>query len=293
MPRDAVIHCPTSRDEALDLLAEHVDEAKLIAGGTAFTILWRSGFIQAEHLISCARLSGLDGVEERDGRVVVGALTTLRDTEVAPLVRRRLPVIASALGLIANLRVRNVATWGGNLAEADSTADLPAALVALDAEVEISTRDATRTSTVADLIVDFFETTVAPEEMITAVRVPIPGPALGGSYVKFVSRNAEDRTCLGVAAFVEQAEDGTCIDLRVAAIGAAATPLRVREAEVALRGERLTPDLVADLAHTYVERSDPLSDARGTADYRKHVLPSLITESVARAERGENRAVLV
>jgi carbon-monoxide dehydrogenase medium subunit len=217
----------------------------------------------------------------------------LRAGEISELVRRRLPVLASTLGVVANLRVRNVATWGGNIAEADNASDLPAVLVALDAEVDVAAKGRIRTSTVGDLIVDFFDTTLEPDEMITRIRVPVPAPATGTSYVKFVSRSAEDRTCLGVAAVVDCAPDGTCRDLRVAAIGAAPTPLRVPEAEAAVSGNRLTPSVLDELVDAYVERSDPFSDIRGSAAYRRHVLPALIAEAVTRAERGENRGVLV
>lgn len=293
MARDVTVRYPDSLDEALDLLAAHADDAKLIAGGTAFTILWRSGLLQAEQLISCARLAGLDDILEGDGMVALGALATLRAGEISAVVRRRLPLLASTLGVVANLRVRNVATWGGNVAEADNTSDIPAVLVALDAEVDVASRERTRTSTVAELIVDFFETTLEPDEMITRVRVPVADGSPGASYVKFVSRSAEDRTCMGVAAVVDRAPDGTCRDLRVAAIGAAPTPLRVREAEAAVRGQRLTADVLDEFTAAYVEHSDPLSDIRGSARYRRHVLPALISEAVTRAERAENRAVLV
>jgi carbon-monoxide dehydrogenase medium subunit len=293
MTRDVMVRYPVDLGEALAELAEHADTAKLIAGGTAFTILWRSGLLQAEHLISCARLDGLGDIGETGDTVELGALATLRAGEVAEVIRRRLPVLASTLGVVANLRVRNVATWGGNVAEADNTSDLPAVLVALDAEVDVAAQGRARTSTVAEVIVDFFETDLEPDEMITRVRIRPPAPGAGTSYVKFVSRSAEDRTCMGVAAVVERNDDGTCRDLRVAAVGAAPTPLRVPAAEAAARGERLTPSVVDELAGAYVEQSDPLSDIRGSAEYRRHVLPALITEAVTRAERGENRAVLV
>jgi carbon-monoxide dehydrogenase medium subunit len=293
MARDVTVRYPVDLGEALAELAEHADTAKLIAGGTAFTILWRSGLLQSEHLISCARLDGLADIGETGDTVELGALATLRAGEISEVIRRRLPVLASTLGVVANLRVRNVATWGGNVAEADNTSDLPAVLVALDAEVDVAAHGRARTSTVADVIVDFFETDLEPDEMITRVRIRPPAPGTGTSYVKFVSRSAEDRTCMGVAAVVERDDDGTCRDLRVAAIGAAPTPLRVPAAEAAVRGERLTPGLIDELAGAYVEQSDPLSDIRGSADYRRHILPALITEAVTRAERGENRAVLV
>lgn len=293
MSRDATVVCARSVDEVLDLLAGRPDDSKIIAGGTAFTLLWRAGLIHAEQLISCSTVRGLDAIGTRGDRVVLGALATFRDAEVSGVVRARLPVLASALGHVGNLRVRNAATWGGNLAEADNTSDLPAILLALDAEVLVRSATGERASGVGDLIVDFFETTLGPEEMITELRIPIPNERYGGSYVKFVSRSAEDRTCLGVAAFADVDDDGVCRDLRVAAVGAAPVPLRLPEVEARARGERLDLPRMREIAAAYAERADPLSDLRGSAEYRRAVLPGLVVEALTRAVARENAAVLL
>lgn len=293
MSRNATVLHPQSLDEALELLADDPEETKLIAGGTAFTILWRSGLIQATRVISCTALPGLDRIDAAHDIVTVGALTTFRAAEVSGDIQHRLPVLASTLHHVANLRVRNSATWGGNIAEADNTSDIPALLVALDAEIVVQSTSGRRISRVRDLIVDFFETTLAPDEMIVELRIPTPDPGVGGSYVKFLSRSAEDRTCLGVAAFVDLASDGTCQQLRLAVIGAAPIPLRLTDVEAQVRGERLDPARTAEVADEYVRRADPMSDVRGSAHYRRHVLPALISDAISRAAAAENRAVLV
>jgi aerobic carbon-monoxide dehydrogenase medium subunit len=287
------LHCPDTVEEALTLLAEHGDDAKLVAGGTAFTILWRTGLISARHLIGCTKLPGLDGITTTDGVVSLGALARLRSTEVSGQVRERLPVLAAALGHVGNLRVRNAATWGGNVAEADNTSDLPCLLAALGADVHVRSMSGTRTIPVAEFFVDYFETALAPEELVTEVRVPIPATRCAGSYVKFVSRSAEDRTCLGVAAFVEHAEDGTCETVRVAAIGAGPVPLRIPEVEHDLHGAELTIESMRELAGRYVAAADPLSDIRGSAEFRLQVLPELVIEALTRASAGHNGAVLL
>lgn len=293
MSRDATVVCARSADQVLDLLARHPDESKIIAGGTAFTVLWRSGLIHAKQLISCSTVEGMDTIQTRGDSVLLGALATFRDAELSGVVRTRLPVLASALGTVGNLRVRNVATWGGNLAEADNTSDLPAILLALDAEVLVRSATGSRTSGVGELIVDFFETTLRPDEMITEVTIPVPGERYGGSYVKFVSRSAEDRTCLGVAAFADTDTDGVCRDLRIAAVGAAPAPLRLPDVEAQARGERLDRPRMRELAAAYAGRADPLSDVRGSAGYRRRVLPDLIVEALVRAVARQNRAVLM
>jgi carbon-monoxide dehydrogenase medium subunit len=208
-------------------------------------------------------------------------------------VRSRLPVLTATLGHVGNLRVRNAATWGGNVAEADNTSDLPCLLAALDAEVLARSAARTRTIPIGEFFVDYFETVLAPDELVTEVRVPVPPPRCAGSYVKFVSRSAEDRTCLGVAAFVDTAEDGTCQAVRVAVIGAGPVPLRIPEAEQDLQGVAVSAESMRELARRYVAAADPLSDIRGSADFRLRVLPELIVEAVSRACAGHNGAVLL
>ena len=292
MPGTVTFHHPSTLADALALLAENPEESKLLAGGTAFTILWRNGLIQAEHVICCGAVTGLDHVRVESGATVLGALATFRAVEVSQPVREQCPVLCSTLRHVANLRVRNVATWGGNLAEADSSSDLPAVLVALDAEVVVRSAAGERVSTVRDLMVDFFATTLEPDEMIVEVRIPALAPWLAGSYVKFVSRSGDDRTCLGVAAFTGFGDDGSCRELRLAVIGAGVVPLRLPEVEAQVAGQVLDARAITDVAAAYVAASDPMSDVRGSARYRRHVLPALITEAISRANSRQNEAVM-
>lgn len=276
----------------LALLAEHGDDSKVVAGGTAFTILWRAGLIQAGHLMSCAGLHGLGDITDDEDCVGIGALATFRAAETSATVRSALPVLAAALRQVANVRVRNVATWGGNAAEADNTSDLPCLLVALNAEIEIASLAGPRTVAAGDFFTDYFETVLTPEEFIVRIKVPRPPAGWTGSYVKFVSRSAEDRTCIGVAALVRVADDGTCAGARVAATGVAPVPLRVPAAEQALAGTRLDQQVLDAFGHEYAAAADPVSDIRGSAGYRKRVLPGLVSEALARAAAGGNEAVL-
>jgi carbon-monoxide dehydrogenase medium subunit len=293
VPGNVTFHRPSTLEETLSLLAADPQESKLLAGGTAFTILWRSGLIQAEHVVCCAGVTELDYIRAQDGATVLGALATFRTAEVSALVRQQCPVLAATLRHVANLRVRNVATWGGNLAEADSTSDLPAVLVALDTEVVVRSATGQRISTVADLMVDFFATTLEPDEMIVEVRIPPIPAGLTGSYVKFVSRSGDDRTCLGVAAYTAADDDGRCRELRVAAIGAGPVPLRLPEVEAQVAGQVLDESTVAGVAAAYAAAADPLSDLRGSAEYRRQVLPALITDAITRAQARPDEAVLV
>jgi CO/xanthine dehydrogenase FAD-binding subunit len=236
---------------------------------------------------------GLDDVRVDADATVFGALATFRAVETSMAVRDRIPALCSTLRHVANLRVRNVATWGGNLAEADNSSDVPALLVALDAEVLVRSVGGDRVIRVQDLIVDFFETTLAPDEMIIELRIPTLAPSSAGSYVKFVSRAGDDRTCMGVAAFVGLDADGSCRELRLAVIGAGAVPLRLPEVESQVVGEVLGARTIGEVAAAYVAAADPMSDVRGSAGYRMHVMPTLIAEAVARATSRQNQAVLM
>lgn len=287
----AVLHRPEDIADLLGLLEEHGDDAKVVAGGTAFTILWRAGLISTGHLVSATGVGGLADVQADEQGLSIGALARLRDVERAAPTLAAAPVLAAALRLVANVRVRNVATMGGNVSEADYTSDPPAVLAALDATVTLSSSHGSRDLPLSDFLVDYFETALRPEELVTRVRVPRLPAGWSGTYLKLLSRSAEDRTCLGVAAFVTRDDSGACGGLRVAVVGANPVPLRLPAAEAELLGSDLGPAAVADLAAQYVAGSDPVSDVRGSSSYRKRVLGPLVERAVRRAAWGHNDAV--
>lgn len=286
----AAMHRPDDLEQLLGLLDEHGEDAKVVAGGTAFTILWKAGLLQAEHVVSATAVPGLAGVSVAGGHLSIGALTRLRDVERAAETRKSSPVLASALRLVANVRVRNVATMGGNVAEADYTSDPPAVLAALDAAVTVRSKAAERTLPVREFFVDYFETALTPAELVTSVQVPVLGDGWGGTYLKLLSRSAEDRTCLGVAAFVRRDDSGRCAEVRVAVVGANPVPLRLTEAESAFVGQDLRDEAFAGLAAAYTEAADPVEDIRGSASYRRRVMAPLIVRALRRAARATNDA---
>lgn len=291
MRPSAVLHRPAELPELLALLAEHGDDAKIVAGGTAFTILWRAGLLSAGHLLSATGVAGLTGLSADADGLTIGALTRLRDVERAQETLDVAPVLAAALRLVANVRVRNVATMGGNISEADYTSDPPCVLAALDASVTLTSANSSRELPFSMFLVDYFETALRPDELVTAVRIPRLPAGWSGTYLKLLSRSAEDRTCLGVAAFVTKDESGACGGLRIAVVGANPVPLRLPAADAQLLGSDLGPAAVAELAAQYVAAADPVSDVRGTSSYRRRVLGPLIERAVRRAAWGRNEAV--
>ena len=296
MPISPTLHRPRDLDELLDLLSEHGDTARVLAGGTAFTLFYKMGLLEIDHIVASDRVPNLAYIHE-DGDVIrLGALTRLRAIETSPIVRRRLPVLAAAMRLVANLRVRNSATIGGNLAEADHTSDPPAMLTALGARVLLQRRDGSRWVPLTEFFQGFFETAIEPDEYLVEVEVPVPEPGWHGMYRKFLSRTAEDRTCLGTAVFVKVA-DGVCAGLRVCAVGAGPTPLRRGDIDEAFVGQSfgghpLGVEAGRTLGRRYAEASAPISDHRGSAEYRKRVLVPLIERTLSDAVAGYDGAAL-
>lgn len=282
MPRSLAFLQPESVDEATRLLGEYGDEAKVVAGGTALTIMLRQGLIAPRALVSLGRVEGLRQIREDDGVLVIGALVTHREVETSALVRRRIPVLAETFASVANVRVRNAATVGGVVAEADYASDPPAVLVALDAEVVARGPAAERRIPAREFFRGFYQTALAPDEIATAVRVPVPPPGTQGAYEKFVTRSSEDRPCVGVAVLV-RFDDGRCADLRVAVGAAAETPRRYPELEELGRGTTLRSDVVRTIAAGHAGAIDALDDMRGSSWYRKAVIDVLVRRAVERA----------
>ncbi len=274
---------PSSLDEALTALATLGERARPLSGGTALNLMYRHGLLDVDCFVDLAGLPDLRTLAYEPGvGLRLGALVTHREVELSPVVREHLPFVGEVFHKVANVRVRNQATVGGVLAEADYASDPPTALVALDAEVSIRSAAGTRTLAVSDLIRGYYETALEPGEIITELLVPEPRAGLRGAYEKYVSRSSEDRPCVCVAALVEH-EDGVCRDLRVAVGAVSGRPERFRELEQAAIGEPLTDSVVEELAAAYAARIEPLADIRGSAWYRKEILPVLVRRTVGRA----------
>lgn len=273
MPRSPEFLVAESVEHAVEALERYGDEATVIAGATAVTIMLQQGLIDPAAIVSIGRINGLRGVEQGDGWLRIGALTTHREVELDPTVRESLPVLAATFGVVANVRVRNAATVGGVVAEADYASDPPALLSVLDAEIDVVGPEGERSVAIGDFLLGFYETALEPGEIVTRVRVPLLPPGTGAVYEKFTTRSSEDRPCVGVAAVVRLEADGeTCADLRVAVGAAAETPQRFAEVERNARGAAIDEESARTIADGYAERIDPLSDMRGSDWYRREMI---------------------
>src|SRR6266446_8590672 len=205
---------PKSIQEACGILSEKED-VKLIAGGTALLIVIKHGLFVPKTLINLKKIKGAGGItySPNDG-LRVGGLATIYDIESAPSVLQHYPLLAQACHVVANIRIRNMATIGGNLAHADYQSDPPAALVALDASVELTSQSGSRNVRLVDFFQGAYETALEPTELLTAIVLPPPIDQSKGSYLKFTTRSSEDRPCAGVAALVRGSSQ-SCEEVRV------------------------------------------------------------------------------
>ncbi len=280
---------PRSADEAVALLEAHGDEGRVVAGATAVTILLRQGLIHPSALISIGGLPGLNEIRRDNGTLSIGALVTHRAVETSPVVGQSVPSLAETFGTVANVRIRNAATVGGVLAEADYASDPPAAFLALDAIVQALGPTGQRDIPIASFFRGFFETNLEPNEIVTGIRVPVPPPGTFGVYEKFVTRSSEDRPCVGVFAALRMTPDGhACEDLRIAVGAAAEKPQRFQDVEALAHGQTLTDAVVRAVADAYAERIDTLSDMRGSAWYRTEMVRVWVRRAI---EHAQSRAV--
>jgi aerobic carbon-monoxide dehydrogenase medium subunit len=280
------LHTPRSVDEAIGLLQQYGDQAKIIAGDTAVVLMLKNRLISPAALIDVSRLAGLRYVEHAPGASLrLGGLTTLRAAECSAVVREHVPALASTFGEVASVRVRNAATVGGNLCEADYASDPPAMLVALRASIRAVSHRGEREIRLQDgFFKGFYETAMQPDEILTELTVPDLSPRAGAAYLKFVTRSSEDRPCLGVAAVVELDEHApVCRDMRVVVGAVAETPQEVETAEAVARGQRVTDELVSEVAERYASAIDPISDLRGSEAYRKRMIRVFVRRAIQRA----------
>jgi aerobic carbon-monoxide dehydrogenase medium subunit len=264
---------PGTLDEAVALLAAQNEDTKVISGGTALVIMLKNRLVAPAALLSLGRLSELRNIRHEPGvGLRIGALVTIREAELSPLVRDKQPTLAETFGKVGNVRVRHAATVGGNLTEADYASDPPCVLVALRARVKARSAKGEREIPLVNLFKGFYETTLAPDDVLTELIVPDAEPGTRSTYLKYVSRSSEDRPCAGIAAVLETRADGACKDLRLVAGAVGEIPQEITAVEEQARGARLSGKLIDDIAQAYADAIEPLSDLRGSAWYRKQII---------------------
>lgn len=275
---------PRGLDEALAVLREHGEDARVVAGGTALVTMMRQHLVRPGCLVSLRDVQGLNRIEATNGALRLGALVTHREAEVSPLVRERLPVLAETFRRVATVRIRHMATIGGALAHADPNQDPPVTLLALGARVEIRGARGQRELPLEEFFRDYYETALEPGELVTAVTVPLLPVASGATFLKFLPRTADDYATVAVAAIVTLEPDGErCREARIALGSVGMTPLRGREAEALLPGQRLSESQLQAAGEAVKGAVDPLSDHRGSAAYKREMTGVMVGRALTQA----------
>ena len=276
---------PSSLSEAVGMLGSGDPSVRPMAGGTALMLMMKAGVFQPERLVSLRKLgSELSGIKTSAGELSIGAMTTLAKLEHSSEVARSAPLIISIMRRLANVRVRNVATVGGALAHGDPHMDLPPVLMALGAEVRTSGPDGGRTIAVENLLTGYYETALAPGELIASVHVPAQG-AKRAAYMKVTAGAADDWPALGVAVVIQS--EGDRIGSARVVVGAA-TPkaTRLRAVEGVLSGATPDAKTLARAGDAAADEADILSDVRGSAAYKRELLRVYIGRAVRTAMQG-------
>lgn len=281
-------HRAATVQDAVALLQQHGDGAKLLAGGHSLLPVLKLRLAEPSALVDIGGIAELRDVRHDGDRLVVGALATHHRLATDPLVRERAPLLADTAARVGDRQVRNRGTVGGALAHADAAADYPAAILALDAEIVARGPDGERTIPAADFFVAFLTTALAPDEVLTEIRIPAAAPRSGANYQKLANQ-ASGYAIVGVAAVVVLDEKGNCAEARVGITGAAERAFRAAAVEDALRGAALDEATIAAAADHAADGLDPLDDLHAAADYRVAVTKGLTRRALlAAAERARS-----
>lgn len=270
-----------SVDQAVSTLAEHGDEAKLLAGGHSLLPLMKLRLAAPAVLVDLGRIGAMRGVSETDDALVIGAMTRHQDVVDDPLVREHCGVLAHVTEMVGDAQVRHRGTIGGALAHGDAAGDLPAVALALDATFVVQGPDARREVAAADFFVDYLETAVGDDEVLTEIRVPKLDDGWRWRYEKFV-RVSQAWAIVGALGMVRRS-NGTIAESRVALTNMATVPVRARGVEQALTGAG--PDAIGEAAQAAAEGTSPSGDLNASPEYREH-LARVLTRRALEAAAG-------
>jgi len=278
IPKSFDYYAPESLDEAIRLLGEN-DDAKVLAGGQSLLPMMKLRLAAPTVLVDITKLSELSYVREEGDRLAIGALTTHDAVEHERVVREKFTAVNDAVVRIGDQQIRNRGTIGGSACHADPAADLPTALLALDAQFVIQGRQGKRVVPARDFFVDVFATAVGHDEILTEIRLAYLPPRSASAHVKHSLREADFAIAM-VGAALTVGEGNACTDVKIAMGSAGPTPLRATSAEQYLKGKVLGDEAIAEAAEMAVEGADPPSDVHGSREYRLETVKVLTRRSL-------------
>lgn len=269
--RDFELLEPASAAETSRMLADHGEDTRLLAGGTALLLALRQRLLTPSHVVYFGGVRGLDRIDyDSSNGLKIGALTSIATIASSPVVAKHYPMITAMAGQVANAQVRSVATLGGNLSYGDPASDPPTCLLALGARVSVTGHGGDREIELEDFFTDYYQTALLPSDVVTEVTIPPLGERTG-VYTRFVRTRAEHRPLVGLAVIARR-EGNVCGDARITVGASTPTPTRAKQTEVFLEGKKITPEILEAAASMAVSEISLLSDFRGSAEYRGQIV---------------------
>lgn len=278
-------YAPIEVSETLSILAEHGDDAKLLAGGQSLMPMMNMRLATPQVLVDINRVAGLDGIAQAsDGALTIGAMTRQRTIERASDIRQYSPLLADAMPLLGHVQIRNRGTIGGSVVHADPAAEIPAVLMALEAELVLRHAERQRVVPAHDFFVTFLTTATEPDELLTEIRLPAWSAAWGWD-IQEVSRRQGDFALVGSVAMVQVDDADTCRAARLVLFGVGETPVRVASAEATMVGQRLDDALLQEVAEMVTGVLEPEGDIHASSLYRKEVGGVMARRTLQQARR--------
>ena len=287
IPSSFEYSAPSSLDEALKMLNELGDEAKILAGGHSLIPMMKLRFAEPEHLIDINNIPGLSYIKEEGENLTIGAMTREVELEESDIIAAKFPIFLDAAKLIADPQVRNWGTIGGNLAHGDAANDHPAVMIALDAEVEITGQNESRWVSINEFFMGFYTTAVQEGEILTAIRIPNVSFKNGNSYHKN-ERKVGDYATAGVAVNITLDDSGTCTAVGIGLTNVNPTPPKAERSEQALIGTKLDDAAIENAAQFASEDCNPSDDLRGSVDYKRRIVKVLTKRMIIKAMERAN-----
>lgn len=273
---------PKTLPEAVAMLQQHGDDAKILSGGQSLIPMMKLRLARPSHLIDINRVSGLSYIKEEGGFLKIGGLTREAELEASSVVRAKYPLLLDTATVIADPQVRNMATVGGNLAHGDPANDHPATMIALGAQVVATGAKGERVIAIDDFFVSLFTTALQHDEILTEIRIPIPPAHSGGAYFK-LERKVGDFATAATAVQLTLDDKGAVQKIGIGLTNAGPTPLRAKSAEDFLRGKKPDAALINQVSQAAMDSADPSADLRGPAEYKKGLIKELTRRAIARA----------
>ncbi len=275
-------HAPKSLSEAVGLLAQHRGKAKVLAGGQSLLPILKLRLGSADHLVDIGRIPGLEYIKEEGGTLKIGGRTRESALEASEVVRKKYPILADTAAVIADPIVRNLATVGGNLAHGDPANDHPATMLAVGAQVVATGPKGERVIPIEKFFTGLFETALAPDEILTEIRIPAPPPKSGGAYVK-LERKVGDFATAAAAAQVTLGAGGEISRAGIGLTNAGPLPVKAEAAEKFLQGKKPDGAAIAEAARLAAQAASPEADRRGSVEYKREMARVLTARALKRA----------